>query len=457
MDKSYQSKKGDTVTLSDAKGEYTLQVRVKTKDHAYSKSALLKLLSDTAGKDGTILDRKVVDGAAGSYARIIGKDDYGYYEMRAYDHGDRLYLLALVIHSEKDYKNSTKRKGFFDILDSFSFTVDKKDKTLKDLAADEGGYLQYKQTDYGYTFSYPEGWTRAYDGSGRLESSGGTRYVNVYMASMADGDSLSDWAKRTADRVGALYTPDYIQSGSIEETTLAGLPAKAWTVSVTLGDKWMTTRYYFAEKDGYKYRLEVGYPKDTSEAEANALVNKIKDSFQLREEGRNPGLGYMEDEEDLIDYSSKVDYKSPIFDYTLSVPEYWSQMAFPSYNSEEEDENTRESVTFSFTGGTLSIVGDRESTYDDVVKRVEKRHQDNKDRDSDYKVDEADIEYNGVPAKLFTLHYTLRKVPYEQKEIVFAQDGTTYVITQLLDDAVRTDRNVQALEDAVDSLRFTEE
>lgn len=455
LDTYYQSKKGNSVTLGDAKGDYSLHVSVEEKEFEYSKSALLKELSGNEDGGGTILDRKYVEGKNGSYARIISKDDYGYYESRAYDHGDYIYYLSLVIYSEQDYKNSTKRKGYTDLLDSFSFAFDKSDKTLKDIAVDDTGYQRFIHEDYGYSFSVPAEWSEDYGGNGRFENGGGTRYAEVFMASMAEGDSVAEWVERTAERVESRFAPGYIESGYIQNTKLAGLPAKEWTVSLSQGDKWNTVRLFFVENGGYKYRLEIGYPKDTPAKEAEELVSKVKSSFELNGK-RNASIGYMEDEEDLIDYSNKVEYRSKTLGYTLEVPEYWERLGYSDFTGGSDD-GTRDMAAFYFTGGNFAIRGDKETTYEDELKELEKEHKESQKADEDYKLEISDTEVGGVPAKLFTVHYSERKIGYEEKEYLFAVDGVTYTVRMRLVDAVRTEANLDDLANALDSLRFKEE
>ncbi|WP_438444921.1 S1C family serine protease [Gorillibacterium sp. sgz5001074] len=448
-DTYYQSKKGNSITLGDAKGEYSLHVSVEEKSYEYSKSALLKSLSSQA-EGGTILDRKYVDGKNGSYARVISKDDYGYYELRAYDHGDYIYYVGAAIYSEQVYKNSMKRKGYTELLDSFTFAFDKSDKTLKDIAVEDSGYQRYVHPEYGYSFSVPAEWEEDYSVTGRYENSGSTRHAEVYMASMAEGDTLSAWADRTASRIAGQYAAGYVEAGETENAKVAGLAAKEWTFSYTLGDKWTTVKYFFVEKDGYKYRLEIGYPKETPAKEAEELVSKVKASFELSG-SRNASIGYMEDEEDLIDYANKVEYRSKDFGYALEVPEYWERSGRTG-SAGDDDEGER--VTFAFTGGSFSISADKSQSYAELLEEMEKSQKESKENDADYKLEITDIEILGLPAKQFDVHYSIHKVPYEDKSILFAKNGVTYEVRLRLKDAVRTETNLKDLKGALESLRF---
>lgn len=451
---SYQSKKGNTVTLGDAKGEYSLYVTVEEQQNEYSKSALLKELA-ARDEGGSILERKYVDGKNGSYARVISKDDYSYYESRAYLHASRIYYVTLAIHEEQNYKNSTKRKGFTELLDSFSLSFDSKDPSLKDIAVKQDGYQRFTHEDYGYTFSVPAEWTTdSYDEVGRFADRSRNRHAEVYMASLADGDTLQKWAERMASRLEARYASGYLESGAVTDTKLAGLPAKEWTVSLKEKDKWNTTRYYFVEKDGYKYRLEIGYPKDSGAKETEQLVSRVKDSFELGAAARNEQLGYMEDEEDLVDYGNKLEFRNKTFGYKLEVPEFWERSGYAGsdYGAEGTD-----LTLFRFTGGSFSVIGTRDESYEDTLKKLEKHHKESAEKDSDYKVETSDEDVSGVPAKKFTVRYKTRKEASETVQYVFRRGDVCYVMSMELEDAVRTESNLADLRKAFESLEFKED
>lgn len=450
LGKYYQSAKGDSVTLGDARGEYSLHVRVEEKQRDYSKSALLKALADKE-EGSTILDRKYVEGKSASYARVISKDDYGYYESRAYMNDGYVYYVTMSIYEEQDYKNTIKRKGYTELMDSFVMAFDGKDTSLKDLAANKDGFTKVNHPDYGYAFSVPSEWdTYDYTAQSRYEDPDGEKYVDVFMASMAEGDSLTKWAERTRERMLDRYVKEYIESGELKDTKVAGLSAKEWTVSESLGDEWTTTRLFFFEKDGYKYRLEIGYPKETAADEAEKLVNKVVSSFQVNGGTRNPNLGYMEDEEDLVDYSNTLTVRNKTYGYTLEVPEFWETgMGGYSYGNSDDDY-----LSYSFLGGSFVIVADKDESYEDAVKSMDQYNKNNQQTDSDYKYAASDVKVFGVPARKYVIHYERGDIPLEITQYVFSKDGVTYMLNLSLYDAVRTESNLQDMQKAFESLRF---
>jgi serine protease Do len=114
-------------------------------------------------------------------------------------------------------------------------------------------------------------------------------------------------------------------------------------------------------------------------------------------------------------------------------------------------------ATFRFTGGSFMVAGRNGKTYDDELKALEKRYKEAKDNDADYKVEESDLELLGLTAKQFVIHYSEKKVPYEETVVLFSKDGTVFLVNERVNDAVRTDTNLDALKHALETLRFKDE
>jgi serine protease Do len=448
LDIYHQSADGDSVSLSDAKGEYSLTVTTSEKTQDYTPSALLKFLASKED-DTTILERQYVNSGSQSYARIVSKDSYGYYESRAYVSGEYVSHVSMNIYEEKDYKNSIKRKGYAELMDSFGFNYDKEDASVKNVAVNQDGYRRHNHADYGYTISVPATWeTSAYSSYDSTyydedyEISAGVRIV-----SLAEGDSLDKWVKRTAAQFEREYAPDYIEFGEIQDTRIDGVPAKSWKVSMNTGEEWEVANMFFLVEDGYKYLLTIAYPEDTEEAEE--LVSRISGSLELNLSGRNSALGFIQDELDLIDYSKKVKITSKL-GYSMEVPEYWHLTDLSDYgSSSSEDERT-----FRFTGGMFEIAASKEETFEDAVKSAEKLHKRYSDNVDTYKVTSTDETVFGVPAKKYVVTDSSEKFSSEMIQVVFHKEGVTYNVSWELADSSRTEVKASELRNAFESLRF---
>lgn len=453
LTKDFQSLKGNIVSFRDAKDEFSLSVSVTKKSGDISKAALLKTLDARNKYNNTVLDRKVVEHNGVSYARIIGKSETGYSESRAYDNGDYLYFVTLVIHNEQQYQNNIKRKGFSDLLDSFSFTFDPKDPAFKDIAVYKDGFHKYTNEDYGFSISIPADWRPdEADGYKVYANKDSSRYVVVKIASLAEGDTLDAWIERKITDFKDNYLPDYRIVGDISETTVAGLTAKAYDTSESMGDKWTSSHHVFFVKNGYKYSIEIGYPKDTEDKDRSSLIDKVLASLEWTPGGGEEELGFIQDDEDLLDKSQTVAIQQ--HGYTIRVPEYWTRSNTGSASDSEEE--TTGFDYFRFLGGSLIITSDSKSSYEDTVKRIENAIKKNKESDADYESASEDATLFGVTGKRFVIRYKTKGIPYESTQYVFRKNNVTYIISTSINNAVRTEANLKRLEDAFASIQFTD-
>lgn len=452
LDISFQSDNGDSITLSDAKGEYSIHITSLDKTQDYSRSALLKLLA--AKEDGsTILERKYIAAAGQSYAKIVSKDSYGYYESRAYVSDKHVTYVTMSVSEESDFNNSIKRKGYSELLDSFSFTFDKKDPSIKNVAVDQDGYRTHKQPDYGYSIAVPASWTGPdYSEEPVYTDDSGDRSAEVRMTSLGAGDTLDKWVSRLTERYESQYAPDYLEAGDITDAKLAGLPAKEWTVSVKHGAAWTTSRMFFLADGGYKYQIIIDYPQDTGEKEAEDLVSRIAGSFQMLPGSRNKALGYLTDDQDLTDYGTTAKVTGKL-GFSLEVPEYWEANPYRKYSQLRGEV---EGVDYGFTGGRFILTANKGNTLDTAINDTKKAN-DIAEDDPNMSVTASLETVFGVPAQKYVLRDNTKSKPREVVKVIFFKEGVTYQVEWSLEDANRTDANLEALHQAFESLQFNAE
>lgn len=453
--KTYQSLKGNNVAFRDAKDHFILTVSVAKKHGELSKAALLKALDEQREYDMTVLDRQVVEHNGVSYARIISKDDYSYYESRGYDNGSYLYYVTLESHDDQESQNNVKRRGFSDLLDSFGFAYDSKDPAFKDITVYKDGYHQYTNEGYGFSVSVPTDWFEdKEDGYDIYANKDSTRYVAVKIASLAEGDTLDAWVGRKIADFEDSYLPDYRTVGEVTDTVVAGIPAKAYDTSESMGDKWTSAHHVYFVKDGYKYSIEIGYPKDADSKESTALIGKVLTSLEWKPEGGEEDIGFIQDDEDLLDKSRTVTLQQ--HGYIITIPEYWSSNNRGRGGAADSEEGTDGFEYYSFTGGSFVISSDSKTSYEDAVKRIENAIKKNKESDADYKTSSEELNLFDTTGKRFVVNYKTKGVPYESTQYVFRKNNVTYTIITTINNAVRTEANLKRLEDAVHSFQTAE-
>lgn len=441
-----QSEEGDSVAFADTKGEFVLYVTVEegiSKD--LSPAGLLRKLS--AETDDLVLEKRYVEQGDAPFAKVVGKTESGsYYELRAFHKGDRIYYALLLVGEEENYKNSFKQNLYLDLLDSFRLSFDGEDEALKDISVYKEGGTTYTN-DYGLSFDLPSGWSESrYLGPMTYTDEDGTMQLKVSVTSASSGDTLERWTEREERRFADSFVETNRSTGGWHELELAGgIPARENRFSYALGDEWQSTHAVFFIKDKYKYRLELTFPKKEEGAELESLVRALTDSLSVDKDRIDTSLGFIQDENEMLDPNRTVTIRNGKYGYTVRVPETWESLG-DDYGGDESD-----IASYMFTGGLFEIEADDGSSFEDTVEGLEKSYKESAENDSKFRYETSDETVHGMPAKKFEIVYPKKDEPYRETVYVFAYDGVVYTVTMRLDDAVRTEANVKRLADAFES------
>jgi serine protease Do len=437
---------GGSVLLADAKGEYAISIFVEEKQSAdLSPAGLLRKLSSRAGD--TVLEKRYADQAAQPYAMLVGKRSGGeeYYQIRAFLKEDKIYYVMLIVDSAENYSNDFKRNSYIDLLDTFVLSFDAGNPALKDVSAYQS--VTAVTTEYGLGFELPMEWDKLGWGDElSYMSKEGDQMLTVRVSSAASGDTLKDWADRQEHLVLDSYTKDYREVRGIQETTAGGAAALENRYSVTMGDKWQSYHHIYLIKDKYKYEFNFSFPKADSGDEVDKLIANVRESVHFSKEAFNRSLGFIQDEDDLLDKDRTVTYTNKRYKYSVQAPEIWTEV----YESDSDTPMKQ----FSFDGGSLTIMADDRSTLEEAVNEVEQEHKKNAELDANYKYSSEDASLFGAAVKKFSTQYKSRNVPYTLNEYVFEKNGVVYTIRQRINDAVKTESQWNRLEKALLSIKF---
>ncbi|WP_052487175.1 PDZ domain-containing protein [Gordoniibacillus kamchatkensis] len=445
--KDMQSSDGAEVTFEDSKGEYSLDIHVKDISGSELSTAGLFDKLEGAAAD-TVLEKQYVRHRGASYAKVTAKSQSGsFYESRAYQQAGYVYVLTLTVHDEAAYSNKFKLNSLIDLLNSFRLSFDKNDSSLKDISVVKSGGSRVL-TEYGLSFELPADWNTGDREQGSyFTSEDYKRYVAVTVTSASPGDTLDAWLDRSVKAFEGDYAADYRKTGEAHDITVAGIPAKTIETSWTMGGAWSSATSVLFMKDKYKYEIEIGYPQDGDGNEA--FVKSVVDSIELDPSAIDPALGFIQDVRELIDPAKTVMYKSDKYKYTLTVPESWHAV-----NTKYSKEKDSPILIYSFHGGTFSVRADTSGKLSDTVKDREAYYKKNAADDSEYKYTESDETVFGAAGKKIELQYTANKVPFRSTEYVFEKNKIVYTVVMRLNDAMRTEQNVDRLNAAFQSMQF---
>lgn len=452
--KGHQSDDGDSVIFVDAKGDFSLTIKVeKNQSDELSPSALLnRLASDDedeySGEASTILERQYVKREGSPYAKIVGRSgDEGYIQTRGYLHKDSLYTVQLFV-SKEHYNNNFKQNSYNDLLDSFKLSFDDKDGSLKDISVYSGGNTTYTN-EYGLSFDLPSNWQQGgYTGNSSFFSDDYSQMLYVDVTSASSGDTLGAWVDRQRKQFEEAYAPNYRSMEEPEELTLAGVPALKVSYASTLGNKWSAGYSLFFIKDKYKYEVDVSYPQEEEGATLEDLLKTLTATIKVDKDSMDQELGFIQDLDELMDPNRTVTYKNEKFKYALQIPEIWT-------SSNSYDNKDQVNKTFLFTGGYLSVGAETKTTYEEMVKEEDAAQKKSHDNDNDYTFTDAEISLFGdVKVKKYEISYASAEIPYKETIYIFNQNNISYTVTLRMDDAVRTEANQARLNKAFESFKF---
>lgn len=446
---AFQSDDGSRVTFGDSKGEFGISISVEEKiSEELSVTGLLRKLAMSS--DDTVLEKRYLDQEPVPYAKVVAKSDEDqYYQARAYQKGDKVYYIALIVTSEDNYKNKVKLNAYLDLLDSFSFSFDAKDGELKDISIFQEGGTTFTN-EYGLSFELPSGWEEnKYGGEMTYSNEDADQDVSVQVTSASSGDTLADWVARDELQFTGQYAEEYRQTGELKDENADGVPVKqvrhSWRMG---GDTWNSQVNLYFIKDKYKYKISVDFKKDDHEQEAAELIDTIVKSMKVSKDTMNTSLGYIQDENELLDPNGTNAYKNEKYHYSVRIPELWSTPG--SYYKDSPRAN------FNFTGGSLTVEADDKSSVEDVMKKLEQGHKKSNENDPEYTYTITDDSTFGEGGKKIAIRYNLKKAPYEQTEYVFRSHNISYTITLKMNDAVHTEANAARAEAAVQSFQYAE-
>ncbi|MBD0382033.1 trypsin-like peptidase domain-containing protein [Paenibacillus sedimenti] len=460
--KNHQSDDGDVVSFVDAKGEFSLSIRVDNQQSdELSPSALLSKLAsddedeydydyDYSGAPSTILERQYVKREGSPYAKVVGRSgDDGYVQTRGYLHKGSLYTLHLFVNKEH-YNNDFKQNSYNDLLDSFQPVFDGKDPSLKDISVYSSGNTTFKN-EYGLSFDLPANWEQGgYTSGSSFFSDDYSQMVRVNVTSASSGDTLKAWVDRQRKQFEAVYVPKYRSVKEPEELTLAGVPALKVAYSSSLGSKWMEGYSLFFIKDKYKYEVEFTYPQETDGDEVKELLDTLASSIKVDKDNMDKELGFIQDLDELLDPNRTITYKNEKYKYSLQIPESWSSSKSYSYDNKDQS-----SKTFFFTGGYLIVQADPKATYESLVKDEDAAQKKSHDSDNEYTFTDSEVNlFDDVKAKQYVVNYESDEVPYKETIYIFRKNNISYTVILRIDEAVQTAANEARLNKAFESMKF---
>ncbi|MFC5469782.1 stalk domain-containing protein [Cohnella suwonensis] len=363
--KADQSSDGDMIIFQDVKKEYELGVFVEEAKNELTTNEKRTSIYDHFTKTEKAVDIRTVSGAAGSYEKIVSKNNEGYFfESRAIQANGFLY----VIYFGKLATSASELDRYSKVLDSFKTSFDRSDVSLKDFTQIIDGYKTFSDADYGMDVKLPKEWSID-DKSAYPSFYTDGAYVFVDISSKNAGDTADAWLKRKLSRFEQTFAPEYRKVLEQKDVVWNGVPAKALKISYSADtETWWEEYEVFAIQGEYRYYTEISY-LDSQKTTYASLFDTVLRTLTVNTATVEKNFGLILDDVDDADRTSTVTKKSEKYGYGVTFQQYWTGV---SKNFEEE------SVEYSFGGGGFGVDAwtEPESSFAEVAGFIDQHYQD---------------------------------------------------------------------------------
>ncbi|RUS43096.1 stalk domain-containing protein [Cohnella sp. AR92] len=435
----YQSSDGSYLSFEDVKGDYYLSIGVEEQEDTLDADEVLETLVDYA-EDDTIVDMKPVTKNGVTYQRVVSKSYDGfYYDYRSVQANGYLYTIIFgkAAKSVADLNSSSS------ILDSFKPSFDAANKSLKDLTKIKDGLIAFKQDEYGISFSLPYNWSGSYDDSELYYYSDKSEELYMYIFSLHEGDTADTIAARDMARFKQNFK--YSKEPEVSDTTWNGIPAKLVKYAYSMDSKkWITEYHVVAVKGNYKYQTIYNF-LDEDAVSGEAGFKQFLSTFKLDFNKVAASIGEIPDPDDTTDTSAVVTKTSKKYGYSVTLPKHWTG---ESKNFESD------SIQYTGYGLNFLIYVDDTSTLTAYADLMEKQYTGTGAFKLASKTAASVAGANGYQM----VFEPMPGIGADGSKItlyVLEKDGKVFMIQGALNGAYATEFNVNQLNDALASFKFT--
>lgn len=437
---------GDRIIFQDVKEEYFLGIFIKETNGTLTADETRKEMQRYFDSKEKLLDRSTVKSADKSYERMVSKDSNGFfYEYRGMQANGFLYVLVFG----KKAKAAAELERFAPLLNSFKTSFSRYDRSLKDLTQIVEGFKTFTDEDYGLSVKLPKEWTRDED-YGYPWYDADDAYMYMKVSSIEPGDTLDAWIGRLKQRYNDAFAAAYRKDPVVTDIVWNGIPAKQLKLSYSNDTQiWWDEYDIVAVQGKYRYYVEMAWSQEVAAQYGNVL-EVVLSSTRVDFATVEGNFGYIPDENDLMDRTTKVTKTSRKYGYSISLPEYWTGLN----NDFESDE-----VLYSHYGGHFYI-GVAEDVTDPqlIYAAVDKNLQDEMSKNAKFKVIENTmVTFGGRSAKKVVTEDTANLSAYPYRDITYYvwNNNKFYMVSGTYYLGNATEVNIRNTEAALNSFAFT--
>ncbi|TYP75772.1 stalk domain-containing protein [Paenibacillus methanolicus] len=313
---SFQTDNGDATVWSNISENASIIVNIAPIDQAYTKEEIRDFIFGMTPEDAFILEKKTITTGGAEFEKMVVKTRDGwFYEFRAIQQNNRIYIIAAGVKSAtRDGLNK-----YQSVLDSFKLSFDASNASLKDITKVKDGYMVVADQDYGLTMQTPADWVR--DDESPYPDFGNEDYSFTFRVySAVSGQTLEQWVTKERTDLEAYFAANYIRNVSESTIEIGNGPARVLSFEYTYDQKeWFTNHEIYYIEDEHKYMASYFYPSNIAVA-GDVLYKQIAPTLEIDTESVDANFSEIEDTSDSTATVTKTSRK---YGYSITLPETW--------------------------------------------------------------------------------------------------------------------------------------
>lgn len=412
---SYQSDNGNWSVWSDGSGDPSVIVAVDDVEEELTKQELRDHIQTYFDDNELVMEKKSISVGGVSYEKMVTKSRDGwFFEYRGTQKDNRIYT---VMSGAKAATREALNK-YQDLLDSFTLSFNKYDRTLKDVTKVVNGLITIHDEDYGLEVKLPVEWLRDTESPTPLFFNLDEGLIDFEIKSVQGDETAEQWRAVERAKLEKEFASDYIRN--FEESTITLKNGQAQVLKYEYSwnkTKWITEYDVFLIAGDHKYHVSF-YSLKEDGTKGKGLFDTIVNSLAIDTKYVDSNFSEMDDE-DLAGQVVKKSSKK--YGYSIELPATWTA----------EDKDFEQDSVFYYTDHgyfQLTVVDDvTASSYANWYKDYVSTNQDMKALDAKVTQSTTTMINGSFITRVDTVLDEKGK-PYNDSMYLFEKNNRLYIV-----------------------------
>lgn len=325
---SFQSDNGDWTVWSDGSNNPTVIVGIDDEEDTLTKEELRDHIQTYFDDNELIMEKKTISVAGVSYEKMVTKSRDGwFFEYRGTQKDNRVFVVSSGV-------KATSREAlnkYQDLLNSFTLSFNKSDRSLKDVTKVVNGLITIHDEDYGLEVKLPVNWQRDPESPTPLFFNIDEGFIDFAIKSVQNNETAEQWRAAERVKLEKEFASDFIRN--FEESTIKLKNGQGQVLKYEYSfnkTKWYTEYDVYLVAGDHKYSVSF-----YSFQEGKGLFDTIVNSLSIDTKYVDSNFSEMEEDDDLAGQAVKK--TSSKYGYSIELPASWTG---------EEKEFEKDSVSY---------------------------------------------------------------------------------------------------------------